>query len=305
MAKQNSVQKMKLIDLAPFERVSNYSLSGIHDISILIKTLEREAHLIQLLASIQKYGFQGPILIADDSKVPYGKSVKAKFPYLNIQYLELPYDTGTAEGRNEMLKLVDTPYFLLCDDDFVFDRRSRIPLMKKYLIDYHLDVLGGVFIQYKRRGRTREFFNNVNALLMKFDWFLPSYQKYDYYANFYIDSRVIYFKKKPFIEPVTACDLTHNFFLARTDKVLDFGGWNPILKGGEHQNFFIRAKLAGLKIGTTRTCGVIHDQWTPNSELYKSLRNRGDFYKKIALQEFNIIEVRGYKEALGEDFFSK
>jgi hypothetical protein len=101
---------------------------------------------------------------------------------------------------------------------------------------------------------------------------------------------------------VTICDLTHNFFLAKTEKVKAFGGWNPILKGGEHQNFFIRAKLAGLKVGTTRQCGVIHDQWTSNSEEYISLRNRGNDYQELALKEFGFNTIENYRDVLGGKF---
>ncbi|MCS5489023.1 glycosyltransferase family 2 protein [Algoriphagus limi] len=302
MAKQINDEKMKLIDLAPFERVSNYSLLGVHDISILIKTLEREAHLIQLLSSIQKYGFQGPILIADDSKEPYGKSVKAKFPDLQIHYLELPYDTGTAEGRNKMLKLVQTPYFLLCDDDFVFDKRTRIPLMIKLLNDFNLDILGGVFRQHNRKTRLGKYLLQFNKFLNRFDLTLPSYQFYEYHAGLSVEKGRIALFPVAYMNPVTICDLTHNFFLARTEKVKAFEGWNPLLKGGEHQNFFIRAKLAGLKVGTTRKCGVIHDQWTPNSETYIALRNRGNEYQMIALEEFGVDRLDNYREVLGGTF---
>lgn len=302
MVKHINYEKMKLIDLAPFERASNFSLSGVHDISILIKTLERETHLIQLLTSIKKYGFQGPVLIADDSKVPYGNSIKDKFPDLRIHYLELPYDTGTAEGRNEMLKLVQTPYFLLCDDDFVFDKRTRIPLMLKLLNDFNLDILGGVFRQHNRKTRLGKSLLKLNNFLNGFEWTIPSYQIYEYHAGLSVEKDRISLFPITYEDPVTICDLIHNFFLARTDKVKAFEGWNPILKGGEHQNFFIRAKLAGLKVGTTRKCGVIHDQWTANSEAYKALRNRGNEYQMMALEEFGVDRLDNYREVLGGTF---
>ena len=299
------MEMKKIIDLVPFEPRKNYDLAHIYDISILIKTLEREDHLIQLLYSIQKFNFNGPIFIGDDSKINYKDRVISLFPNLNIEYLILPYDTGTAVGRNLMLDKVKTPYFLLCDDDFVFDKRSRLPLMKKLLEKYDLDLLGGVFIQYDRKTRIGFYLKKLNLFFLKFGFVLPAFQIYEYYSSFSISDRKISFYKNEYFNPVTLCDLTHNFFLARTDKVKIANGWNPVLKGGEHQNFFIRAKLAGLKVGTTNFCGVLHDQWTPNSTNYQSLRNRGDFYKKLALNEFGIDEVIGYKEALGEDFYSK
>lgn len=293
---------MKFINLAPFEAPENYKLDQEKDLTILIKTLEREAHLIQLLHSIKKYGFTGKIIIADDSHIPYGDRIRSKFPDLSITYLELPYDTGTAEGRNRMLELVQTPYFLLCDDDFIFDRRARIPLMKKLLNAYNLDILGGVFLQHNRKTRIGQFLLRLNKYLNRYKWVLPSFQSFEYHAGLFIEKDKISLFPVEYHNPVTPCDLTHNFFLASTEKVKSFGGWNPVLKGGEHQNFFIRAKLAGLKVGTTRKCGVIHDQWTPNSEAYQVLRKRGNEYQTLALEEFGVKKLENYKEVLGGTF---
>ncbi|WP_268035818.1 glycosyltransferase family 2 protein [Algoriphagus sp. PAP.12] len=272
------------------------------DLTILIKTLEREAHLIQLLHSIKNYEFSGQIIIADDSLIPYGERILSKFANLNITYLDLPYDTGTAEGRNRMLELVQTPYFLLCDDDFVIDRRTRIPLMKKLLNGNELDILGGVFLQHNRKTRIGQYLLRLNKYLNFYNWVLPSFQSFEYHAGFYIEKDKISLLPIEYRDPVTLCDLTHNFFLARTEKVKSFGGWNPILKGGEHQNFFIRAKLAGLNVGTTRKCGVIHDQWTPNSEAYQALRKRGNEYQMLALEEFGVSKLENYGEVLGGKF---
>ncbi len=293
---------MKFVNLTPFESSKNYNLSTEREITILIKTLEREAHLIQLLNSIQHFEFKGPIIVADDSKVPYNQSILAKFPMLDIQYINLPYDTGTAEGRNIMLNVVETPYFLLCDDDFVFDRRSRIPIMKKILKENSLDLLAGVFIQHNRKTRIGKYLLKMNLFLKRFGWILPSNQLYEYHAGIRIKPNEISLFSVSYTDPITICDIAHNFFLAKTEKVKSFGGWNPILKGGEHQNFFIRAKLAGLKIGTTRHCGVLHDQWTENSKEYQNLRNRGNEYQMLALAEFGVTRLENYKQVLGGTF---
>ncbi len=292
----------RYINLAPFEPKVNYHLKGLSQVSILIKTLERKKHLINLLDSISHYGFSGPIIIGDDSKIPYGDDVLHRFPSLSISYLPLPYDTGTAEGRNRMLEVTNTKYFLLCDDDFVFDRRTRIPKMLRLLEQYDLDILGGVFRQHNRKTRKGKYLLKLNRGFNKLGWVLPSSQIFEYHSGIEFKDEKLYLSKVKYEDPITLCDLTHNFFLANTEKVKSFGGWNPILKGGEHQNFFIRAKLAGLKVGTTRLCGVIHDQWTPNSEEYMNLRNRGNDYQELALKEFGFETIENYKEILGGKF---
>jgi glycosyltransferase involved in cell wall biosynthesis len=293
---------VKYFNLAPFEPKDNYFLDGLNDVSILIKTLERKEHLINLLDSILHYGFSGPIVIGDDSKIAYKDDILSLFPTLSISYLVLPYDTGTAEGRNKMLEITKTKYFLLCDDDFIFDRRTRIPLMMRLLVENNLDILGGVFRQHNRKTRKGKFLLKLSLWLRKFGWVLPSSQIFEYQSGIEFENGKLFLRKVEYKDPMTICDLTHNFFLANTEKVKSFGGWNSILKGGEHQNFFIRAKLAGLKVGTTRLCGVIHDQWTPNSDEYMNLRNRGNEYQEIALKEFGFHTIENYKEVLGGKF---
>ena len=292
----------KILNWVPFEKNENYYLNRLTDVSILIKTLERPQQLINQLYSIRKYKFNGPIIIADDSREPYREQVLQHFPDLNITYINLPFDTGTAEGRNIMLQQTKTPLFVLCDDDFIFEPRTRLPLMRKMLVDNKLDLLGGVFIQYNLKSRKERLKFDLSRWFLKFNILIPSTSIFEYSANFDLEGNICRMKKMNYQDPFTLCDMTHNFFIARTDKVTAFGGWNPLLKGGEHQNFFIRAKLNGLKVATTRLCGVVHDRWSPAPELFKELRDRGATYQKIALAEFGIEKVENFKEVMREKF---
>ena len=160
----------RIVNLIPFEKKQNYYLDSLNDVSILIKTLERPQQLINQLYSIRKYKFKGPIIIADDSKQPYKEEVLRIFPELSITYINLPFDTGTAEGRNLMLEKTNTPFFVLCDDDFIFEPRTRLPLMRKMLIENNLDLLGGVFRQYNLKSRKQRFY----CFLL---WYLRIYTK--------------------------------------------------------------------------------------------------------------------------------
>jgi hypothetical protein len=54
------------------------------------------------------------------------------------------------------------------------------------------------------------------------------------------------------------CDLVENFFIARTQRVRELGGWDDRLKIAEHAEFFIRAKRLGLKVGYTPLSAVDH-----------------------------------------------
>ncbi len=286
----------------PLQKKSNFMLDQLNDTSILIKTLERPNQLIHLLDSIKKYKFKGPIVIADDSKVHYKDKVLSAFPDLNITYINLPFDAGTAEGRNKMLEVTTTSLFVLCDDDFIFEPRTRIPLMRKLLLENNLDILGGVFRQYNLKSRKQKIKSIISRWLLKCNILIPSTGIFEYYAAFDIEGNVCRMKKIKYADPFTICDLTHNFFIGRTEKIKSIGGWNPLLKGGEHQNFFIRAKLKGLKVATTRLCGVVHDRWSPMPELFKELRIRGNSYQKIALEEFGITKMENFEDVMKEKF---
>ena len=292
----------RVVNRVPFEKKENYFLNRLDDTSILIKTLERPEQLINLLHSIQKYGFKGPVIIGDDSKETYKDRILVIFPKLNITYIELPFDAGTAEGRNRMLDYTHTTFFVLCDDDFIFEPRTRIPVMRKMLIENDLDILAGVFIQYNMKSKLGRIKFKILKYFLKFNLLIPADQIYEYYAGLELNGNVCKLLKVKYEDPFTRCDLTHNFFIAKTDKVKAFGGWNSILKGGEHQNFFIRAKLNGLKVATTRQCGVIHDRWSPAPELFKQLRERGKEYQRIALDEFGIEKMENFRAVMGESF---
>ena len=292
-----------IFNWVPFEKKSNYFLDKLNDVTIIIKTLERPQQLINQLYSIRKYKFKGPIIISDDSKVPYGDKILNLFPDLNIKYINLPYDAGTADGRNQMLEHTHTEFFVLCDDDFIFEPRTRIPVMRKMLIENELDILGGVFRQYNLKSKKQRIkFNISNWFFRNLKILIPSTGIYEYHAGFDLIGDTCRMKKAPYKDPFTICDMTHNFFIARTDKVKAFGGWNPILKGGEHQNFFIRAKLNHLKVATTRICGVVHDRWSPAPEIFKVLRERGGTYQKLALEEFGITKMENFQEVMKEKF---
>lgn len=292
----------RVLNITPFQKKSNYFLNKIVDVTIIVKTLEREEHLKNLLYSIRKLRFNGPIFIADDSRITYKEIIINTFPDLNIKYFELPYDSGTSIGRNYMLNKVTTKYFVLCDDDFIFESRTRIPLMLQILKNNKLDILGGVFREYLPKTKLHHKWHKLFKILLKFNCILPPPNIYVYHGNYVISGETCKLESIEYSNPFTVCDFTHNFFVAKTESIKKFGGWMSELKGGEHQNFFIRAKINKLRVATTTLCGVIHDRWTPNSAEYIELRSRGKDYQKNALDEFGIKNVVNYEEVTGGFF---
>ncbi len=219
------------------------------DITIVIKTFMRSNCLIRLLTSIERLGWANPIVIADDSEQSSKALVEKRFPQLNITYLELPFDVGLSKGRNECLKVVKTDYFLLCDDDFVFDKRTDISSGLKVLIEKGLDILGGYLRDYPgidERGRWAKFFTKAKqAIYIAMD----KYKIHCYEGKIIPEGRTLLYKLNTrCVEPYAPTDIVLNFFLAKTEMVKNLG-WHEELKTVEHSEFFYRAKCAGLKVG--------------------------------------------------------
>jgi hypothetical protein len=61
-----------------------------------------------------------PVVVVEDSarRTKLGRDHR-------LEHVSLPFDSGLSACRNHALSLVRTPFFLLLDDDFVFDHRTR------------------------------------------------------------------------------------------------------------------------------------------------------------------------------------
>ena len=212
-------------------------------LSIIIKTFNRPASLINLLRSIQRLQMPYPVLIADDSRQSSKALVEKLFPALNITYLELPFDTGLSAGRNILVDHVKTDCFLLCDDDYVFDERTDLPRAYQSLQQNQLDILGGSYYNYVNIPNLKVFVRQLNHPRRLMRFFFNRYQTSRYIGRFNIAGdrcELLISHNKPSQSP-HPCDLVNNFFIARTERVKAFGGWDGELKMGEHEDFFLRA----------------------------------------------------------------
>ena len=210
-------------------------------LTIIIKTFERHYVLEQLMRSIRRKYPDIAVIVANDSKKPYHIG--------GVNNIILPYDVGVSVGRNEALKQVKTPYFLLLDDDFVFSRRQNLGELVEQM-DRHpeIDILGGRYID------------------------LPIFVIHDF-QDIPIHSGV-----EPRISIGTmigdnrVVDKVQNYFIGRTEKVKQVG-WNESRRSGEeHTEFFTRAK--GMLVTAYRENMLILHAKTPFDLMYLAKRFR-------------------------------
>ena len=115
----------------------------LDDLTAVIKTFQRPRSLDRLIASIRRFYPELKILVGDDSFVPS--------PHHNVDYLRLTPDVGVSAGRNALLERIETPYFLLLDDDLEFTAETVIQRLMAPVAEGMIDLVAGDYIRCKRR----------------------------------------------------------------------------------------------------------------------------------------------------------
>ena len=113
----------------------------LSQVTAIIKTFERPKSVDRLIRSIRRHYPELKIMVGDDSFHPTPRS--------DVQYVRLPEDIGLSAGRNELLKRVETPFFLLLDDDLEFHRGTRIERLAHLASRHDFAVAAGNFIRCK------------------------------------------------------------------------------------------------------------------------------------------------------------
>lgn len=254
------------------------------NITFIVKTFERFYCVKRLVKSILKKYPDATILIADDS----AKSCKQYFENSkwrnNIKVIELETDCGLSKGRNALIDMVETDYFLLLDDDFVFDKKTDINRAMEIIKKEDLDILGGFIRNY----------TEINSLFTLFKLIVQRLIRYEKPANyigsldFDEETKTLYVKyiRKQF--PLfLKTDIVMNFFVAKTKTIRDKNRWDDELKLQEHTAFFFSAKKKGLKIAFSNEFSVQHRPI--KLKKYSSFRGRN--FVKIFMEKNDIQRI--------------
>ncbi len=195
--------------LRPPEPVDQTPLNS--RLTAVIKTFERPHDLQRLLASIRRFYPDMPLIVVDDSRQPQIQP--------GAETITMPFDSGLSAGRNEGVRRVKTPYFLLLDDDFIFYRQTDLPgALAKMEAQPQIDIMGGEVVN------------------------LPLFQIMDYQQlPLYPTEAQATLPPGSMIGGLPVFDIVPNFFIARSDRLRQVM-WDDRFKRGEHRDFFTRAK---------------------------------------------------------------
>lgn len=181
-------------------------INTVQDITVIIKTIDRQESAINLLKSIRKFYPKIKIIIADDSDDGEKLTLDSLEPF-NVKLLRLPPNSGVSFGRNQMISHVDTQYILLCDDDFIFTDETNLEKGLKKLIDGCYDMVG-----FELKGNYKTSYHR------------KTFKRWEHDNSIRLESTAD-----------EKCDFILNFFLARKDKLKPY---DPELPTYEHFIYF-------------------------------------------------------------------
>jgi GT2 family glycosyltransferase len=257
-----------------------------NNICILIKTFERKGSLMRLLRSLEVAGCGLSILIADDSKYPYKKEIIRRFSSLDIHYYTLPFDLGLSAGRNTLLEKTKTPFFLLFDDDFAWYKTTDLAAALKIMEEQQLDIGGGTFLNMLSADTVRRLARILLTPALAWRYLNQIPLESAHIGNFVIENKdctLTISNKQPEDSLFCSCDLVNNFFIGRTASIQKIGGWDEHLKVGEHEDFFLRAKLHGLR--TAFLPGFVIKHYPVSDKNYLAFRKRAVDFKTQFIQK--------------------
>ena len=209
----------------------------MNDITFIIHTFKRPEQSQRLLDSIHKFYPDAKTLVYDDSE----------------------HDKGVSWGRNHLVSRVQTDYFLLLEDDFIFTERTNIEKLKTRILKGY-DVVAGCLTTNGVKSHYEGVYDLTEGVLT-------------YVAK----------TEEPY-------EFVFNFFLGRTETFRTVK-WDEELKIGEHTAFFFEHR-GKLKISYVGEVEVEHKQVkTPE---YLKYRNRAWKFLDVFLKKYNLKEIRTF-----------
>ena len=253
----------------------------MNDLTIIIKTLDRYDCLKKLIRSIIKKYKNIPILIGDDSNISCKENIKKDFPHANIKVYEMPHDCGLSYGRNFLITKVKTKYFCLCDDDFVFDKKTDLKKAMDIIKEKKVDILGGYIRNYKIIKSFKDRIIRIAQTILHYE--LPT----NYIGTMKEKNGILYInyriKDFPSYEEE---DIVMNFFIARTE-VIKNNPWDNELKLQEHTAFFYSMKKNNVKVAFTNQLSTRH--CPVQNKKYRNFRTRN--FTQVFMRKNNISKI--------------
>jgi len=202
------------------------------------------------------------ILVADHGR-------EARVPK-QVDQVKVPAGIGRASACNALLSRVRTPYFLMIDERVEWNTETQIDPLLALVAEDKLDLAGGDLIGCQRKW-----------------WFFVKRAPQPRHGllEFAGDQLTLRAGHRTIGEGYAWCDMVHNFYVARTAKVRNLGGWDPELENDEREEFFVRAHRQGLRVGLAPE--VVASFWNEPAEIDETTADR----RSLAVAKMGIVRM--------------
>lgn len=223
-------------------------------VTVAIKTFERMDKAMQLVESINRNHPGVRVIVGDDGR---GADKMEGGDKRGFHFVPLPYDVGLSQGRNILVKLVQTPYVLFLDDDFIVQEPNSLLLLLHELHSGKHDIVAA-----KSPRCDTDYSGKMRIIRSRAG-----------------GTKLLLTPQRDKVAGSTCerVDIVPNLFLAPA-KLFQQDGlrWNRHLKLGEHEEFFMTVKRRGLRVATCPEASFDHWQ-TPEGQQtaeYRKMRER-------------------------------
>jgi len=250
---------------SPLRLIGPAVSADFSQLTAIISTANRPKSLRRLVQSVRKQLPELKILVADHGHEP-------RVPK-QVDPVKVPPGVGRASACNALLARVRTPYFLLLDDRVELTDDSQVDPLLQLVVDDRLDLAAGDFIGCRRKL-----------------WFFVQRQSQPGHGllEFAGDQLTLQPGHRTIGEGYAWCDLVHNFYVARTAKVRNLGGWDPELENDEREEFFVRAQRQGLRVGLAPE--VVASLWNEPAETEQPIADR----KSLAVAKMGLVRMTNF-----------
>lgn len=250
----------------------------------IIKTFLRDDYFFVCVDSLIKTYPSIKILTADSGND--SKEKKAFIKKHKLDYTKLPFDSGICVGRNTLIKKVETEYTLVGDDDFKYTDRAMVEEMITFLDNNpELDLIGGRVFE--------------GGVIRNYQGFMSYSGRQVNYTP--LDLNKEFLKDKKSGLRYLPCDLTFNFFVARTKSLRSVLWPEEIKVRYEHTAFFLDFMKAGYKVAFTPDAIVDHKpNGIKNSNEYMPYRNRA-IDKELFFKRYDIHTIKEFNGSISTD----
>lgn len=272
------------------KNVVSRSIDGL--ITVGIKTYVCDNAIVRqvekLVQSIRVHHPKVRVLLGNDGPTELNEeSFVRDDPY--TEEVRLPEDCGISFGRNHMVNLTTTRYFVLLDDDHLFDDTTNLQTVVDGLRNDDFDIVG---IRVRNLPGIDEY-ERTGVLIPRYVGLIRKLEGKDLTLCVWNENRgpSVY----GIIHPIKV-DVLHNAFVGKVE-TLRRHPWRNELKVNEHMTFFLDARDANLTIG-----------YLPSVFVHHRAREYSDCYFKVRFREDKFRQLLRYRDAFlwdikcGNDF---